>query len=458
MKKLLLTGSVGILMVLLVTSCSQEEDQIVLDQATERVLTSDQEQALNYYDETALLLTKLSQDRTVRDEVLGLALLNYEMTSGALFKHLLEPSSMPVPGRANQRLGTSTFASKFRSLIGTESSSKSSRSSAGQPRIPAATPEKYLLDNNVEIYWPYWQETAKMKEAPTITYDPITNADVNVGYKRSPDGSIETVEIDDDYAFAHPTWIVMQHPAVEPSSPIANAFSPTIEDIEERGLVNLIPIDCETDPSCPFNPNPKPKPKPPAPVDGSAKYNKLYIHDVKLDGNFRGLFGGDNDVEFFMADEKTININSSGELVANGSKRSVAVRVDRYAGRKKKWRRFNALLDDNWRDYETEPAFAVYGRQVKSSGLQISSTVEGKFKYDFNKKKFSVDGKPSNVDISFTKTDRLLSVLAYERGQFFLENLRNADGHGTYSGLAIRKSGSGERATVYHTYRIQAYN
>ena len=444
----------------LLFACTQEEDQVLLDQVAEQALTTDQQQALNYYDETALLLTELSQDQTVRDEILGVVLLNYEMTSAALFKHLLDPASMPVPGGINQRVGNSEFARQFRSLAGNKQYPKNTRTSAKQPRIPANKLEKYLLDNDVEIYWPYWQETASLKEPPTITYDPITNEDVNVGYRRNKDGSVDTVQIDDNYAYEHPTWIVMQHQSIRANSPVAQSFSPDMNDLEDRGLVNLIPIDCERDPDCPFNPNPTPKPKPKPIVrpDGSHKYNKLYVYDVKLNGNFRGLFGGDNDVDFYMADEGVLNFKASttDNLVVDDGKYNLAsTRIDRYAGRNGKWRRPNVVLDNNWNAVAIEPVFGVIGRQVKSAGLQLKGSIG--ISASIGLAGPSV-GPVLKVDWKFPKADRAISVLSYEREQFFLENWRNADGYGTYRGRAVRRAGSGERKTVYYTYRVNAYN
>ncbi|WKN44089.1 hypothetical protein [Tunicatimonas pelagia] len=184
----------------------------------------------------------------------------------------------------------------------------------------------------------------------------------------------------------------------------------------------------------------------------------MYVYHAKLDGNFRGLFGGDNDVTVYFAGDGALNLSASspGRLSSTNSANTAPFSISRWAGRNKVWRKPNVKLDNSWDGHESEPTMAVVGHQVKDGGLKLKGKIG--LGVDWDKKKWFAKIKP-NVEVQweFPTTDRALSVLGYRRDQFFLENWRNADGYGTYDGRAVRKAGSGKRKTVYHTFRIHAY-
>lgn len=65
-----------------------------------------------------------------------------------------------------------------------------------------------LKVSDVQIYWPYSEQTSSEKELPVVTYDPGDGSSANVGYRRLPDGSVEEIIVDEDYARHHPVWVV----------------------------------------------------------------------------------------------------------------------------------------------------------------------------------------------------------------------------------------------------------
>lgn len=72
------------------------------------------------------------------------------------------------------------------------------------------TPEDYLKalqSSDIQIYWPY-SENWDGKTGPIITFDPEDGSSVNVGYRRRPDGTIETLMVDESLAQSNPVWVV----------------------------------------------------------------------------------------------------------------------------------------------------------------------------------------------------------------------------------------------------------
>lgn len=100
-----------------------------------------------------------------------------------------------------------TYSVPLRELI-TEYYSSGKASLDGEGSVPE--PErclKYLMDSDLQVYWPN-QDNWDGSEFPVITYDPLTGADSNVGYRPCADGSLEEVVVDEKYASEHPVWVV----------------------------------------------------------------------------------------------------------------------------------------------------------------------------------------------------------------------------------------------------------
>ena len=65
-----------------------------------------------------------------------------------------------------------------------------------------------LRASDVQIYWPYSEQADSDEELPVVTYDPGDGSTANVGYRRLPDGSVEEIIVDEEYARHHPVWVV----------------------------------------------------------------------------------------------------------------------------------------------------------------------------------------------------------------------------------------------------------
>ena len=69
---------------------------------------------------------------------------------------------------------------------------------------------QYLTDNNFSLYCPYpLEDYSEDNRIPAITFHPLNNDSVNVGYLFDKNGTISTVQVSQEYADNHPVWIIM---------------------------------------------------------------------------------------------------------------------------------------------------------------------------------------------------------------------------------------------------------
>ena len=68
-----------------------------------------------------------------------------------------------------------------------------------------------LSASGLQIYWPFSEEYDGFSE-PVITFDPGDGSEANTGFRIDRDGkgvkSVEEIIIDEDYARAHPVWVI----------------------------------------------------------------------------------------------------------------------------------------------------------------------------------------------------------------------------------------------------------
>jgi len=75
--------------------------------------------------------------------------------------------------------------------------------------------ETFVLDNNVQIYWPY-SENWDGKEIPVVTFNNGSkNANNVTAYKKVTDdngfSSIEKITVNEEYAKKHPVWVINEN-------------------------------------------------------------------------------------------------------------------------------------------------------------------------------------------------------------------------------------------------------
>jgi hypothetical protein len=151
----------------------------------------------------AKLLTGLTADQRIAKEVrAGVERsLTYGLDEEFRFTDILQPKESKMLRSGDDNL----LAESVRDLLNGYNSASGLRSSGNEL-------ETFLLDENIQIYWPYsedWDE----QETPVITFDPGTgNADKVIAYRvvKLPDGTVVTdsLIVDEAYAMKHPVWVI----------------------------------------------------------------------------------------------------------------------------------------------------------------------------------------------------------------------------------------------------------
>jgi len=193
------------------TSCSRNEDvESLKTEKTLTVLTFEQLKMRSALETTTnILLDMISKDQTYFDE------LNNAITAGSpnyladrvmmkdLFNSISKSGVSYVKTNSNKFVGDfkATFANKPQKVRGVNPNSNTFSNSDSLIQ--------YLTDNNVSLYCPYpLEDYSEGNRIPAISYHPIDNDPVNIGYLFTSSGNVSTVTVDQAYANKHPVWIL----------------------------------------------------------------------------------------------------------------------------------------------------------------------------------------------------------------------------------------------------------
>jgi hypothetical protein len=193
------------------TSCDKNEVTIQPDAS--KTLSAEQLKMRSALETTTnILLDMIASDQTYFDE------LNKVIVAGSpkymedrvmlkdLFSTTSKSSALRV--KANSNKFTSDFKTAFTKnrpqkvggISGTNSNTFSNPDSLIQ----------YLTENNVILNCPYpLEDYDEDNRIPAISFDPMNNDSVNVGYIFDKLGNITKVEVSQAYADKHPVWILI---------------------------------------------------------------------------------------------------------------------------------------------------------------------------------------------------------------------------------------------------------
>lgn len=430
------TFTIGSLIVVLAAGCSKDEPQVVSPAQPHFVPATDSRakkpvDPINY-DQVALLVARIAGESTSQQEVFKAVKNKWEGYEVVLLKHILNKKT-----DAGQALSFSTETSAEKLVTAYQSGAypKTKRGKANADLL------KFIKDNNLEIRWHYWQNWDG-KEVPTVTFNPGVKATANVGYRFVKNGNgytVQEVQVDDDYAFAHPTWVIDAHNDVPKSDVRSERFIPNYgQKPVNAGGRQMAPSEYLI----------------PGPKDGTAAVNKTSIWWVRTDGqNFRDSFfggGGWNDMYFICADE-VVRVNAEG-------KSTQVVTIDRWAGRTGTWRWVNAEWDNNWKAGEDEQALGLVGMDLDDESTKEFS---GSVSIGLNSN-VTTGGANGSISNGYKKTvnfvDMLMQNRKIERRTFFASNSTNYDNFGLHDGDCIRRAGTSGRKVIYYTMRVESYN
>lgn len=177
-------------------ACQKEESN--LDQIDEKAVSEETLSDVKKLQDIAKMVTNIATDNTQFNEIMFGVKANLEvgLDEQYCFKDILYPEQSKLKKLRTKSRGE--FADKFIKLLKSDSK--------GITEL-----EQFILDNDVQIYWPY-SENWDGKTVPVITFDPKNGKEENIGYKirriKNNKTEIETVMVNDDYAYENPVWII----------------------------------------------------------------------------------------------------------------------------------------------------------------------------------------------------------------------------------------------------------
>lgn len=279
------------------TSC--EKDDLTSHLEKDNIsLTTEQIKLKENLNSIALTVLDIADSKEIFSEIHSA--VNVSLTTGLdeqyRFKDILYPSESKIPSLKSSK--TSDFGTKFKNAIQTNSLKSSLLTDI----------ETFILNEDVQIYWPYSEEWDGVTE-PVITFDPIVDADENIGFRKvtQQDGSIriDTVIVNDDYAFENPVWII-------------NFCESDESEIESKAKSS--------------------------PVKSSSHIHQLSIGWVKSTKHYDNIFRGGDEYKFMIIGGKITSMNTAEAFEGIQS-----INISRKDIRKKNWKKFYYELDDNWK-------------------------------------------------------------------------------------------------------------
>ena len=325
--------------VLFFSSCQEDEavDEITTtleNQDASRIqLSEEQKEFVANLKQSALVLTNVVTDQGLFQNIAD----RIEERPG-IERRLAVNFSELFAGRSTESARTyPMFREEFNNTLtkGNYYQSDLYVSSSKNARSEMKELEKFLTDNEIQVYWPY-KEDWNGKGLPTITYVPLDNEDVNEGFRLVKSGNgydVEEVIVDDAYAFANPTWILRQH------RPLPDNVLKAMKNSENN-----------------------------ARVDGTARINEVRIAEVRCTKQLDGLFSKGETELYFVGAETAGN----GQAIT----REIYVELSRSDVANDRWKTQNKIFDTNWTPSETVNAISVvdYDRNKKEQTISGSVT------------------------------------------------------------------------------------
>ena len=311
------------------TSCETQDldkvgDQGMAAQKREQSVTSNEIKANNYRKAAKILADLLKEDKSFLKKVKEGMKVSRPGQENVSFKELTDESSKI----SEIAIGAANFKKKFKDL-------EKERKAKDKDFTPKSGTEEDLLaaliEDGAQVYFPYSEVFTGEIANVTVAFDPVDNADTSTGYYYSSGDQMKEVTVDDDYAYANPTFIVMED--------------------------DTTPTNDDNDPNDPGVYEPE------TPVRTAAigdTVTEIYVGGVRLKENLDGIFDGNNEVRFVRSDTY-VYLDATGRPVSGANGYVIkAADVSRVNARDKNWVIKNILFDSDWIRTKTSQHFALY--------------------------------------------------------------------------------------------------
>ncbi len=179
------------------SSCQKEEINPAMQNESTQ-LTPEQLDLKKKMDQAAQILVQFSNDKEAMAEVQKMIDLKMYRDDYVKFKDLFQPES----NNQLKSFGETKFAKLFRE-----------KAASGLKSSDSFDLEQFLIDNDLVLYVPYPVEDYPTdKQMPTISYHPLDNDSVNIGYRLSMEKSSNAVQtvpkVNEQYSQNYPVYII----------------------------------------------------------------------------------------------------------------------------------------------------------------------------------------------------------------------------------------------------------
>lgn len=379
-------------------SCKKDSNGVELKKMTiqTRVLSSDEKNLVEKMKYASIALKEtMKKDKELsglfKDEIQVL----YKKSNwkeAFSFKQLLNPQE---PVFKSLKVGKTSGVSSKLSEKFTAGFMRNLKSVSKGLKIAALIDVQLDMVDGLQVYYPYSDEFAGTPTPNyTYTYDPLTNDAENYGwvYDAATDQDVQVI-VNDEYAYHHPTLIVMQ------------------EDIADA-----TPIEIDA----------------PNNATQQGNINQLNIGSVKCDEQYGELFTGGPDLRFlvFLPGDIEKSYTTANQVFA-GKSEVPPICLSRGNVRKHQWVEENLTFLSNWRPEYITTHWGIY-EDDSHNWLNGGSTVTFDTKGTYKPKDLPEVSADFKIEVKGAGSDKVGEV-TWDRESFLA--LNNFVPTGTYYGL-----------------------
>ena len=199
MKNFFKVSILTLLLILGLIACQKQEISLDEKNKDEYKLTEQDLELKEKMEQAALIIVKFSNNKEIQEEIQNLIDLKMYKDDYIPFKDLFQPQN----NNKLKSISTTKFAQKFRSSV-PENKFKSKKD---------FNLETFLIENNLNLYVPYPLENyPENMRTPTITFHPLDNDSVNIGYKLTTNKSTTEIQqvnkVNEKYSEEVPIYII----------------------------------------------------------------------------------------------------------------------------------------------------------------------------------------------------------------------------------------------------------
>lgn len=355
-------------------------------------LTIEQLQLKEKMNQAALVLVEFSNDKEIQKEIQDLIDLKMYRDDYIKFKDLFQPES----NDKLKSIGSTKFAKKFRETISANKFKKLKNSEDFDL-------ETFLIENDLRLYVPYpLEDYPEDMRTPTISFHPLDNDSVNIGYKLLTNKSTNNVQqvekVNEEYSINHPLYLIVP---IDDEGTSGGYSGGTGGGTGGTG--------------------------------GGSNGNSAVVRleKLRLNSHFEALYNGKSEVQIIFAEG--VAIGADGQQAIVHLHYNAEHDVKRRQVRHKEFIPIGIVLDTDWKEEELVNYFAA---------VEIDKI--GKVKFDISvsiKTKIGTTITPK-LSVEYQSNNDFIGNREITRG-YFMDSQTDPEAYSldVYEGLPVRKCG-----------------